>query len=193
MATILDVVNGISQALSKNYDGALDEDGEPIKAGLKREEGNPIIDSRVLDGFNAKVHGDRLILTYQMDTKIKEVHGTSFETDVQSTMSDLVKHLKKEYRNATGSSLTLKKEGETDILVQYLSRVRTTVIASETFKLSEGLLEDEGDTGLRDTFKKFLELGGNAKKPTNAKAKGDNYKQFNPFDMQTGQRNPDLK
>ena len=193
MATILDVVNGISQALSRNYDGALDEEGEPIKAGLRREEGNPIIDSRVIDGFNARVQGNRLVLTYQTDTKLKEVHGTSFETDIQSTMSDLVKHLKKEYRNATGSSLALTKEGETDILVQYLSRVRTTVIATETFKLSEGLLEEEGETGLRDTFKKFLELGGNAQKPTNAKAKGDNYKQFNPFDMQTGQRNPDLK
>jgi hypothetical protein len=72
MATILDVVNGISQALSKNYDGALDEEGEPIKAGLKREEGNPIIDSRVLDGFNARVQGDKLILLTRWTTKSKK-------------------------------------------------------------------------------------------------------------------------
>tara|TARA_A100001015_G_C14755304_1_gene619213 strand:+ start:217 stop:798 length:582 start_codon:yes stop_codon:yes gene_type:complete len=193
MATILDVINGISQALSKNYDGALDEEGEPIKSGLKREEGNPLTDSRVIDGFKARVQGDKLILTYQLDTKIKEVHGSTFETDIQSTMSDLVKHLKKEYRKATGSSLTLRKEGETDIFVQYLSKVRTTVIATETFKLSEGLLEEEGETGLRDTFKKFLELGGNAKRPQNDKSKADNYKQFDPFNMTTGQRNSDLK
>ena len=193
MATILDVVNGISQALSKNYDGALDEEGEPIKAGLKREEGNPIIDSRVMDGFNARVQGEKLVLSYQMDCKIKEAHASSFESDVESTMSGLVKHLKKEYKNATGSSLALTKEGETDIFVQYLSRVRTTVIATETYKLSQGLLEEEGETGLRDTFKKFLELGGNSKKPSNVKAKSDNYKQFDPFNMKAGQRNPDLK
>ena len=49
---ILDIINGISQAAANAYDGALDENGEPLKVGLKREEGNPILDKRVMDGFN---------------------------------------------------------------------------------------------------------------------------------------------
>ena len=47
MATILDIARGISQVVANTYDGALDEKGEPIKIGLKREEGDPINDSRV--------------------------------------------------------------------------------------------------------------------------------------------------
>ena len=44
MATTLEIVNGISQVLANTYDGALDENGEPVKIGLKREEGHPILD-----------------------------------------------------------------------------------------------------------------------------------------------------
>ena len=39
MATTLEIVNAISQVLSNSYDGALDEKGEPVKIGLRREEG----------------------------------------------------------------------------------------------------------------------------------------------------------
>ena len=60
MATTLEIINGISQVLSNTYDGATDASGEPIKIGLRREEGDPLIDDRVIDGFGAGVHGDRL-------------------------------------------------------------------------------------------------------------------------------------
>ena len=36
----LDVVRGLMQAAADSYDGALDDKGEPIKIGLKREEGH---------------------------------------------------------------------------------------------------------------------------------------------------------
>ena len=39
MATVYEIVQGLSQAAANAYDGALDESGEPIKAGLQREEG----------------------------------------------------------------------------------------------------------------------------------------------------------
>ena len=39
MATTLEIINGISQVLANTYDGALDESGEPVKIGLRREEG----------------------------------------------------------------------------------------------------------------------------------------------------------
>ena len=43
MATVYEIVQGLSQAAANAYDGAMTEDGEPIKAGLKREEGNPLM------------------------------------------------------------------------------------------------------------------------------------------------------
>ena len=46
MATVYEIVQGLSQAAANAYDGALDENGEPLLAGLKREEGNPILDKR---------------------------------------------------------------------------------------------------------------------------------------------------
>ena len=64
MATTLEIINGISQVLAKNYDGALDENDEPLKVGLKREEGNPLIDPRVIDGFGVKFEGNKLCITY---------------------------------------------------------------------------------------------------------------------------------
>ena len=58
MATTLEIIQGIAQAAANGYDGAHDErfvpDGETKKIGLSREEGCPIIDSRVIDGFGIK-------------------------------------------------------------------------------------------------------------------------------------------
>ena len=54
MATTLEIIRGISQAASNAHDGAIDEKGEPIKVGLKREEGHPLLDKRVMDGFSIK-------------------------------------------------------------------------------------------------------------------------------------------
>jgi len=54
MATTLEIIQGINQAAANAYDGAHDErfvDGDAKKVGLSREEGCPIIDSRVSDGF----------------------------------------------------------------------------------------------------------------------------------------------
>ena len=53
MATVLDIINGISQAAANSYDGAHDErmaaDGEARTAGLKREKGDMNLEARVMD------------------------------------------------------------------------------------------------------------------------------------------------
>ena len=177
MATILDVVNGISQALSKNYDGALDENGEPVKMGLKREEGHFIKDSRVVDGFGVKFHGDKLIITYQSETNLKEVKDEKYESEVESMINNVANFLKKEYKKVTGSSVSLTKDGEPDVLVQKLSNYRTFVQANLAYKIG-GLNEvEEVDQGtpedrLEDSIKKFLELG-KGPKPKNVTRKDE--------------------
>ena len=60
MADMLKIVRGISQAVANSHDGAIDENGDPVLNGLKREEAVPIIDKRVMDGFNVSFYGDQL-------------------------------------------------------------------------------------------------------------------------------------
>ena len=89
MATPLEIVQGISQVVANTHDGALDDKGEPIKIGLKREEGHPILDSRIMDGFGVKISADKLIITYQADIKLKDVHDKSFESDIESMIEEM--------------------------------------------------------------------------------------------------------
>ena len=94
MATTMEIVRGISQVLANSYDGALDDKGEPIKVGLKREEGHPILDSRVMDGFKVTFHGNQLRISYHSEVKLKDVHAKGFESDLEKMIADIAKFLK---------------------------------------------------------------------------------------------------
>jgi len=181
-SNIIDIVNGISQAASNAYDGALDEKGEPLKVGLKREDGNPMLDKRVMDGFNVCISGNMLIIRYHGEIKLKEVYQGDFEGEIAQRLQDVASYLKKEYKKVTGNSLTLSKEDkEPNILVQSMSRIRSWVQASQKFKIG-GIPEEPGvgttvEERLDDTFKKFLGMGKDkfpsTKKPENVKGKRD--------------------
>ena len=126
MANILDVVQTIQNIVStKGYDGALDEEGKPVKMGLNREVDNTVLDSRLVDGFKVRFQGNNMILSYSSECSIKNVQNPKFEGMVGQKIADIVNFIKKEYKSAAGSSLSLKQEGETDILVQKMSNIRT--------------------------------------------------------------------
>ena len=173
----LDVIRGIAQAAANSYDGALDEQGQPIKIGLKREEGRPMIDSRVMDGFKVRLNGDKLIVSYQSDIKLKDVYKGNFQNEIESTMSNITNFLKKEYKSVTGSSLSLTKDGDADILVQNVSNYRTWCQAQMPFVIG-GLNETEevaagsSEDRLDNSIKKFLELG-KGPKPKNVTRRND--------------------
>ena len=167
MATVLDIVRGISQAAANAYDGAHDEkysfDGEARKIGLKREEGDPIIDSRVIDGFGVRMSGPILTINYQSDIRLKDVYAGDIEADVEDMIENVAKFLKKEYKKITGDSLSLTPEGEVDVLVQNTSRVRVFVLGKKNYRVGnlDGVMEvlepskDRLDKSIRD----FLALG----------------------------------
>ena len=168
MATTLEIIQGISQAAANMYDGAHDEaaspDGTARKAGLKREEGHLINDRRVIDGFGVKFMGDRLCITYHGEVQLKEVYANGFESEIDRTIAEVANFLKKEYKAITGNTLSLTKEGESDILVQNRSRVWTWVQAQCMFKiggLNEVVEVEAEEDNLRDRFKDFLSLGSN--------------------------------
>jgi hypothetical protein len=173
MASIYEIVQGLSQAAANAYDGALTEDGDPLQAGLQREEGDPLIDKRVMDGFNVKFYGNMMCLSYQSEVQLKEVYATGFEGDVDKRLTDIASWLKKEYKNITGDSVTLTEDGEVDMRVENSSRVRSWVVAKKHYKVG-GLEEAMNDNNsgstnpLESGWKDFLDLGGwKGKRPKN--------------------------
>ena len=158
MATTLEIINGISQVLANSYDGALDESGEPVKIGLRREEGNPLVDHRVIDGFGAHINGNRLHIKYHAEIPLKEVHSNGFEGEMDSMVEKVKSFLQKEFRKVTKSSLSLSDPSEVDVLVEYISRVRTTVKVHKCYQIGGVAAEPEKE--IDPEFEKFTQLGG---------------------------------
>ena len=139
MATVYEIIQGISQAAANAYDGAHEEDLQPDgrarQIGLSREDGHYINDRRVMDGFGVVFHGPILRVKYQAEVRIKDVKNNDFENDIARKIQDIVKFLKKEYKDITGNSLTLTKEGDHHILVQRISNYRTDVQAHCDYRI----------------------------------------------------------
>lgn len=186
MPTPEEIVRGIAQAAADAYDGSHDEryslDGEAHKAGLKRESGDVILDSRTMDGFNVTFPGNHLCVHYHGEVQLKEIHDNNFENDINQRFGGIVKYLKKEYKKNTDNSLSLTKEGEPQIRVQNLSRRRSFVQAVQYYKIGgmdgvEALGEGTPDDRLDDAIKKWLAIGKDsypgAKKPRNITRKND--------------------
>jgi len=180
--SVYEVIKNIAQIAADAYDGALDKEGNPIKIGgkgLKREEGNPIIHSRNVDGFKVKVMGDRLVITYQSDVKLRDVYANDFENEMERCCADVAKYLKKEYKKLTNKSLSLTEDGEVDALVQKTSKVRVFVVATKQYKVGNlanpdvGSIEDDQERSgeyhnkHEDKFNDFLQSGGWGTRPKN--------------------------
>jgi hypothetical protein len=183
--SVLEIIQGLSQAAANAYDGSHDEryswDGEALKVGLQREEGNPILDKRILDGFGVVFYGPMMCIKYHSEVQLKEVYAKGFESDMDQRMADISSFLKKECRKITGKSVKLTKEGEIDIRVESTSRVRSWVIAKQHYKI--GGMEDvvvvgeSSEDKLEGGWRSFLEQGGldgtRPKNDTRPKPKND--------------------
>jgi hypothetical protein len=143
MASILEVINGISQALhAKHHGGA--------QMGLKREtedllQGCSIYDPRIMDGFGVQFQGDMLILKYHSEMPLTSVHDKNFETDIRQTMKDVSSFLKKEYKKLTKKSLNITEHGDISIMVQTANRRTAYVNASQIYQIDgvEGFQKEE--------------------------------------------------
>ena len=164
MATTLEIIDCISQVLSNTYDGALDENGEPIKIGLRREEGNPLVDHRVMDGFGAYISGNRLHIKYHAEIPLKEVHSNNFESEMESMVEKVKSFIQKEYKKLKKSALSLSDPSEVDVLVEYISRIRTSVKVHKCYQIGGVQSEDRNKTDQeRPTdpeFEKMVNLSG---------------------------------
>ena len=164
MATTLEIIEGISQVLANTHDGALDESGELIKIGLRREEGNPLIDQRVMDGFGAGISGDRIHIRYHVELPLKEVHSNGFESEMESMVEKVKSFIQKEYKKVKKDSLTLSDPTEVDVLVEYISRIRCSVKVYKCYKIgtlqSETNMPESDERPTDPAFEKMVKLGG---------------------------------
>ena len=176
----LEIVQGLAQAAANAYDGSHDEryslDGQAHKVGLRREEGHPIIDSRIMDGFSVKFYADTIIINYQSDVRMKELKDSKFEQEVERMLNDIKKFLQKEYKTITGNSVTLTKKGEPKMIVQTTSRVRTFVQAYQHYKISgiknmDPILDPSKDT-TREITRKFLAQSTDKRPSNDTRKKG---------------------
>lgn len=183
MASTYEIIQGLHQAAANAHDGSQYEkhssDGKARKIGLKREEGDAVLDSRAIDGFHIKISGNLLTVVYTADIKLRDVYmKKDFEGDMEEMIEKIVSYLKKEYRDITKSSISLSPAGEVSVLVQPISRQRTTVEAKKSYTITslkdvEPVSPPSNDI-TRDITRKFLEMGREkAKKPTNVKFKND--------------------
>jgi effector-binding domain-containing protein len=169
----LKIVRGLAQAAANAYDGSHDErysaDGKARKIGLRREEGDPILDSRVMDGFKVKFSGDSICIHYQSDIKLKEVYAGGFESEIERRINEVKKFLQREYKAITGNSVTLRKADEPKVIVQSTSRVRSFVQATQVFNIggikADGMLQPS-EPSVREITRKFLEQAS-TKRPQN--------------------------
>jgi len=181
MATVLDVIKGLNQAAANagDYGGEYKDIDEKI--GLRREEGHPILDSRIIDGFRVRFAGPKMIVTYQSEMRVDELHPRNqFENEINSKFADIVKFLKKEYKKITKGAVTLTEDSDADIMVQTTSRHHTWVQAKkqyaiggfdgvESLRMGSERAAERRNKDYHQQFKDFFETA-KAKKATNNKA-----------------------
>lgn len=158
-----DVIKAISQIVGeKGYDGARHKDGSKVEIGLKREEGNPLIDKRVMDGFGVRFSADKLIISYQAEILLSDIYKGSLENDVDAKIEEVASFIKKEFKKETGSGLNLKAVGEVQVRAENTSRVRYFVTAHKMYEIGS-LKVDPVHGPARDSieasFKSYLESG----------------------------------
>ena len=163
-ATVEEIARGISQVMADSYDGALDKDGKPEKTPLKRGAYDAKIrDKRVNDGFGLNLSGNRLIINYEGEVSLKEIHSKDFEGDTEQMLADVLKYVKKKYKEVTGNTLKCKPTGEPRILVQSTSAVHTWVEAQMCYELQgmteASMLEDSGEELVSKSIKDWIKLG----------------------------------
>ena len=179
MATVMEIITCLNQIAADAYDDYNLEE----KIGLNREDGHPILDSRLIDGFRVRFSGDKMIVTYQSEMQLREVHPRGqFTNEIERKFGDIVKFLKKEYKNLKQQSVTLTEQGDADILVQNMSNIRTWVQATKAYKIggigdTEPVRRHSTDSFDKDYQKKFMDYLKHAsdKRPTNDKRKKQGY------------------
>ena len=130
-SNILEIVQGLSQAAANAYDGSHDErfvrDGEVKKVGLHREEGCPIMDKRVMDGFKIKFYGNRVCIHYQADIKLKQIYAGNFESEMESMINKRITFVEFNSFEQTGKKSKFMNQHFEYLLPMKFSEISRTI------------------------------------------------------------------
>jgi hypothetical protein len=182
---IYEIVSGIYKAVSLAYDGPTYNEDEDNKIGLRREEGNPLLDVRILDGFGVKVSGRKLTINYHAEIPLDEISRQGpekFENEIEDTIEKCLKFVKKNYKQSTGKTLGTKElkvtnrkgreEKDFNVLIQSISRVRTSVTAQKSYELLGIPKEEEpAKSEIIAQYEKYNKAAFSKKKKAEAKPK----------------------
>ena len=153
MATVMEIIQGLSQVAANSYDGAREEDGSRKMMGLKRDEEVSIHDKRVIDGFSMRLHhGNKLCVSYTTEVLLSEIaEKGKYEDSLLQDVADVISFIKKEFRKVTGSSLSLKelKDPKPEFDFMQTSFVRSEVKVTCHYEV--GGLEDPSEE--KDDFR----------------------------------------
>lgn len=153
MATVMEIIQGLSQVAANSYDGAREEDGSRKMMGLKRDEEVSIHDKRVIDGFSMRLHhGNKLCVSYTTEVLLSEIaEKGKYEDSLLQDVADVISFIKKEFRKVTGSSLSLKelKDPKPEFDFMQTSLVRSEVKITCHYEV--GGLEDPSEE--KDAFR----------------------------------------
>ena len=128
-----------------------------------RTKNTPLMERHERSGFNVRMSGPILTISYQSDIKLKDVYAGDIEADVEEMIQNVANFLKKEFKKITGDALTLTAEGDVDVLVQNTSKVRVFVVGKRNYKV--GNLADVIEVGLPSeerldkSIRDFISLG----------------------------------
>lgn len=168
---IVQIVNGISQAIAAKHQGGDD-------FGLKRENENKFVNVETMDGFGIVLHGNKLLIKYASEEPIAVTHDKRFEYKLEQRINDIKNTIVKNFSAITGTSLKLKEHGELVSLIETTNRVRVKVKAqmayeigniSEVLEVSQSSDERAARTEEINAANKKLEKG--KLKPTNVTRK----------------------
>jgi len=83
---------------------------------------------------------------------LAKVHDKNFEINIRDVVKHINKHLKEEYRKVTKKTLSLKEEGDIEILVQTANRRTCYVNAVQVYKLSDVEIDNGSDSKAKKVY-----------------------------------------
>ena len=140
MAEILEIVNGISQALSNKTN---------FEALEKNQKGSMYERSKN-DSFNIKFTDNKMTLTYETEMPLQGVHDKNFETDIESRISKLITEIGQNYKTIKKQNLKTKPVGDLNIRVETPNRMRARVFAVQMYEIAKADSQDAMQKSFED-------------------------------------------
>lgn len=143
---VYEVIKHINQIASEVYDGG-------VKPGfMEFENGDPVWDKRLIDGFGVTFRGSAMRISYNSQVSIQDI-GDGYENRVKGMIADIVKYLKKEYTKRGFGSLSLKPVDNFYARVESITYNDNRIVAWQDF-----IIQNVQDTVLNEVFIDFKQI-----------------------------------